>query len=232
MNELIKIEQHNGIQTVNARDLWEGLGSKREFAAWVKDRIDGFAENTDFVRFDSFVKGELDGSGNKTLKEYSFTLDMAKHVAMLERNDKGRAIRQYFIEIENKARALPTGTELMALALIEASKFLEAKDKRIAELEPKAAFFDQVADSKTAIDMRSLAAILNIKGIGRTKLFQILREKSILDDHNMPYRVFQDRGYFRVVESSYTDVNGMTHIYMKTLVYQKGVDYIMKQVMA
>jgi anti-repressor protein len=228
MTELIKIEQHDGIQTVSARDLWEGLESKREFASWIKDRVDGFIENVDYVRFDSFVKGAENGTGNKTLKEYSLTLDMAKHLAMLERNVKGLAIRQYFIEVEKKARALPTGTELMALALIEASKFLEAKEKRIAELEPKAAFFDQVADSKTALQMRDVAAVLNIPRWGRNRIFDMLREKSVLDARNIPYRQYQDNGYFRVVEQSWTDDKGDTHVSLKTLVYQKGLAYIKK----
>jgi anti-repressor protein len=224
MNELIKIEQHNGIQTVNARDLWEGLESRQQFGDWIKTRLDGFVEGTEYL----FHK--VMNNPGRPIVEYYLTIDTAKHIAMLERNDKGREIRQYFIEVENKARALPTGQELMALALIEASKFLEAKDKQIAELKPKAAFFDQVADSKDAIAMREAAAVLNIPGMGRTNLFKTLREKGVLDSNNVPYRRFQDAGYFRVIETSYTDAYGESHVNTKTLVYQRGLDYIRKVV--
>ena len=158
------------------------------------------------------------------------TLLTEKEVTMIKqrigtgRNDLCNVAQVENITTETEMRQ--KAAEVMAW-LLRDNEQLKAKN---AELTPKAAFFDQVADSKTAIDMRSLAAILNIKGIGRTKLFQILRDKKILDDRNIPYRTFQDRGYFRVIESSFTDVNGMTHIYLKTLVYQKGVDYILKQV--
>jgi len=224
MNGLIKVEQREGRQTVNARDLWEGLESKRQFGNWIQDRLEGFEAGKDFLT------ELLESTGGRPAVEYYLTLDTAKHLAMLERNEKGRAIRQYFIEIENTARALPTGTELMALALIEASKYLEAKDKKIAELEPKAAFFDQVADSKTALQMRDVAAALNIPSWGRNKIFAFLREQGILDDRNIPYRQFQDAGYFRVIEQSYNDKMGEAHISLKTLVYQKGVEYIRKMI--
>ena len=108
----------------------------------------------------------------------------------------------------------------------------EQLKNRNAELEPKAAFFDAVADSKTALQMRDVAAALNIPGLGRNKIFEILRAKNVLDGRNIPYREFQDRGYFRVVEQSWTDSQGDSHINLKTLVYQRGVEFIRKQVTA
>jgi phage antirepressor YoqD-like protein len=106
----------------------------------------------------------------------------------------------------------------------------EALKARNSELAPKAAFFDQVADSKTALQMRDVAAALNIPGWGRNKLFEYLREKEILDNRNVPYRQFQDSGYFRVIEQTYTDREGETHISLKTLVYQRGVEYIRRMI--
>jgi phage antirepressor YoqD-like protein len=76
--------------------------------------------------------------------------------------------------------------------------------------------------------MRDVAAALNIPGLGRTKLFALLREKKILDDKNIPYREYQDRGYFRVVEQQWTDTEGETYINLKPLVYQRGIDFIRK----
>jgi phage antirepressor YoqD-like protein len=74
--------------------------------------------------------------------------------------------------------------------------------------------------------MRDVAGVLNINGWGRNKIFEYLRKQDVLDDRNVPYREFQDRGYFRVIEQKWTDGEGETHISLKTLVYQKGVDYI------
>ena len=102
MNELIKVMDREGIQTVNARELHGFLESKREFSTWIKDRIEkfNFEENSDYTRFDNFVKGDKNGFGNKTIKEYYISLDMAKELSMVENNDKGRQARQYFIKIE------------------------------------------------------------------------------------------------------------------------------------
>ena len=118
--------------------------------------------------------------------------------------------------------------EVMAW-LMRDVEMLKAKN---AELAPKAAFFDQVADSKTALQMRDVAAALNIPGWGRNKIFELLRAKGILDDRNVPYRRYQDAMYFRVIEQKFTDEGGETHISLKTLVYQRGVDFIRKTIEA
>ena len=105
---------------------------------------------------------------------------------------------------------------------------IRKQNEQIEQMKPKAEFFDAVASSKTAIPMDRVAKVLGIKGLGRNKLFAVLREKKILDNGNTPYQEFVDRGYFRVIEQKYTLPNGETRINIKTLVYQKGVDYIRK----
>lgn len=105
---------------------------------------------------------------------------------------------------------------------------IRQQNEQIEQMKPKAEFFDAVASSKTAIPMDRVAKVLGIKGLGRNKLFAVLREKKILDNGNIPYQEFVDRGYFRVIEQKYTLPNGETRINIKTLVYQKGVDYIRK----
>ncbi len=98
-----------------------------------------------------------------------------------------------------------------------------------AVLQPKAEFFDAVAESKDAIDIGSAAKVLNM-GIGRNNLFDFLREQEILMNNNQPYQRFVDAGYFRTVEQKYQKPDGSTCISIKTLVYQKGLNYIRKQV--
>jgi phage antirepressor YoqD-like protein len=105
---------------------------------------------------------------------------------------------------------------------------LSQKNQRIAADTPKVEFFDQVADSHDALQMRDVAAALNIPDLGRNKIFELLRKKGVLDDRNIPYREYQDRGYFRVIEQKWTDKEGETHINLKTFVYQRGIDFIRK----
>lgn len=220
--ELIKIEDNGGIHTVNARELWLGLESKQDFSTWIKSRLEGFTEGQDYL-LHNFM--EQMPSGAKSKIDYLLTIDTAKHVAMVERTDKGREVRAYFIEVE-KAWNIP---ELVfARALQAANTMLEKSHARIAVLEPKAAFFDAVTNSKDAIEMRDAAKVLNVKGIGRNNLFQILREHKILMHDNTPYQSFVDRGYFRIIEQKYTTASGETHINLKTVVYQNGLDFIRK----
>lgn len=119
--------------------------------------------------------------------------------------------------------------KLIALALVEAQKILAEKDEQLAIMAPKADFFDAVASSKDAIDLGSAAKVLNM-GIGRNRLFEILREEKVLMSNNQPYQKFLDIGYFRTIEQKYTVPSGETRISIKTLVYQKGLNYIRKVV--
>lgn len=107
----------------------------------------------------------------------------------------------------------------------EKNKALQADNEK---MKPKAEFFDAVTDSKDAIDMGQVAKVLNYPGIGRNKLFEILRDNGILQQNNQPYQKYIDCGYFRVIEQKYEAKPGEIRINIKTLVFQKGVDYIKK----
>lgn len=104
-------------------------------------------------------------------------------------------------------------------------KFLTADNQR---MKPKEEFFDAVTDSKDAIEIGKVAKVLNYPGIGRNKLFEILRKESILMKNNIPYQKYIDAEYFRTIEQKYSVPNGDIRINIKTLVYQKGVDFIRK----
>lgn len=124
--------------------------------------------------------------------------------------------------------------EIMAKAFLISKRTIEEKDELITKLSdtnkkllPKAEFFDAVAESKSAIEMASVAKVLDM-GIGRNNLFEVLRQNKILMGNNQPYQKFVDMGLFRVIEQKFTKPNGDTCINIKTLVYQKGVDYIRK----
>lgn len=115
-----------------------------------------------------------------------------------------------------------------------AKKWIEEEQNRQkllaenVEMKPKADFFDAVAESKTAISIGDVAKVLGVRGMGRNNLFELLRQKHILMNNNMPYQRFVDAGYFRIVEQKWNKPDGETRVSIKTLVYQKGVDYIRK----
>ncbi len=111
----------------------------------------------------------------------------------------------------------------------EKEKQLEQKKAQIEQMQPKADFFDAVTDSKTAISIGEVAKILDM-GIGRNKLFEILRDEGILMSDNQPYQKYVDAGYFRVIEQKYVDGCGETRINIKTLVFQSGVNYIRRRI--
>jgi len=126
----------------------------------------------------------------------------------------------------------PDTIRLLLQKSLEKNNSLSLENKRlneiVAEQAPKVEFFNDVAGSADTIDMKEVAKILNIKGIGRNKLFEILREKKILDGNNQPYQEYVDRGYFRIIESRFTLPTGEIKISLKTVVFQKGLDYIRK----
>lgn len=95
-------------------------------------------------------------------------------------------------------------------------------------MKPKADFYDAVASSKDVIDIGDAAKVLAVPGVGRNKLFSILRDRRILMSNNIPYQKYIDRGYFKLIEQSFTTPDGETRVSVKTVVYQKGVDAIRK----
>lgn len=122
-----------------------------------------------------------------------------------------------------------TSEQILASAVILAQNIIASKDKLITDMKPKADFFDAVADSKTAIPMDQVAKVLDC-GLGRNKIFELLRNNSILQYNNIPYQKYVDLGYFRVVEQSYVKPTGENCVNTKTLVFQRGLDFIRKQI--
>lgn len=114
---------------------------------------------------------------------------------------------------------------LRALADAEEEKQRLALENE--EMKPKAEFYDDVTGSSDTIEIGEVAKVLNC-GIGRNKLFDFLRKEKVLMKNNIPKQHFVDEGYFRVIETKYTKPNGDVSINLKTVVYQKGVDYIRK----
>ena len=161
-------------------------------------------------------------NGNET-KDYWITIEMAKHLCMISRTAKAHEIREYFIKIE---QAWNTPEMIMKRALEIANKRAEEATQKLLANEHKIDFYNDVTGSETTAEIGTVAKLLNFKGVGRNTLFDVLRKQGVLQYNNMPYQKYVDCGYFRVIESKWTQQNGDTHINFKTVVYQKGVEFI------
>lgn len=173
-------------------------------------------------------------SFNRSQKMYEMNRDGFTFLVMGFTGEKADNFKLDFIDgfnkLENELRQQFKIPQTFSEALLLASKQaeqIEYQNKLLLEQKPKVDFFEAVTGSKDTIDMGCVAKVLN-KKIGRNKLFDFLRENGVLMSNNVPYQKFCDCGYFRVIESKYTKPDGSTHIGLKTLVYQKGVNYINK----
>lgn len=225
--ELIHIQQatigDGAVNSVNARELHAKLEIKSRFNDWIANRLFDFIENEDYI----VVTKSLVTEGRDVI----LTVDTAKHIAMIERSEIGKRIRQYFIDVEKQNKPQFQIPQTYSEALMLAAKLAEQIEQQTALIEaqkPKVEFYEAVTGSSDTIDIASVAKVLNIKGFGRNNLFEFLRDKNILMQNNQPFQTFVDRGYFRVIESKYNKPDGSSHINLKTVVYQKGLDYIRK----
>lgn len=229
--ELIKITQaqigYESINAVNARDLHKVLESKRDFSTWIKKKLDDTQamENEDFVCFHKKVE-----ANNATMIEYIISLDTAKEIAMLERNQKGKQVRKYFIECEKELQnqnklTLPKTYKEALLELVRAEEEKELLLLQAKENEPKVQCFNELMDSKNAISFANFSKII---GIGEIKLFAMCRESGILMSNNKPYQKHIDAEHFRVIEKTFNKGNYKTS-YSQTLITPKGQAYLTKK---
>ncbi|WP_455475725.1 antA/AntB antirepressor family protein [Bartonella sp. B17] len=172
MNDLIeiteKIIEQETVQTVNARELHAFLEVGKDFSNWIKDRINryNFIENQDYIVFTNFGENL---QGGRPSKDYALTLDMAKELAMVERNEKGKQARQYFIECERRAKQIAapqidySSPEAMLGFLTHLQGQIEKKDAIIAKLEPKAKTLEGLTRSDGLFGLTEAAKVLEIR---------------------------------------------------------------------
>lgn len=162
----------NATQAVDARELHAFLEVGKDFSTWIKDRISqyGFLENQDFGIFPN--SGEKSGRGRPTT-EYAITIGMAKELSMVERNEKGKQARQYFIECERRLRESPAVDPMTVLAdpaamrgllLVYTEKVL-ALESTVAEQTPKVAALDRISSADGSLCMRDAAKALQVRPI-------------------------------------------------------------------
>jgi phage anti-repressor protein len=134
MNELIKtITRDDGTIAVSGRELHDFLEVDTRFNDWFQRMAEyGFTEGQDFYSFLSKTP-----SGGRPSTDYVMTLDMAKEVAMIQRTDRGKQARQYFIEIDKQAHHDMTGLSPATRAAVAATQALAAQERRLNRVDAK-----------------------------------------------------------------------------------------------
>lgn len=234
MNDLIKVNYDTEQPTVSARELHEALGISKRFSAWFETNAQGFLDGADFTSVLSGTEVQNNGGVQiRELQDYKISVDMAKHICLMSRTEKGKQIRQYFIDLE---KAWNTPEQVMARALQFASKQIDSlkdrckflggqvveQQKIISELEPKANYVDTILQSKSLVLMTQIAKDY---GMSARKMNQILNDLKVQYKANgqwVLYSKYQNRGYVHSRTIDIVRSNGMSDVKMQTEWTQKG----------
>ena len=244
MQDLIKVEiNENQEQVVNGRELHKVLGVKTEYKDWFPRMVEyGFMKDVDYTEFTEKVEAQKRARAYEQ-KNHAIKLDMAKEIAMIQRNENGKKVRQYFIQVE---KDFNSPEKVMARALEFAEKRLnvlqlenEEQKKKIEEQKPKVLFADSVETSKTSILVGELAKIIKQNGhdIWQNRLFEWLRKNGYLisrrgTDYNMPTQRAMELGLFEIKETSITHSDGHVSVNKTTKVTGKGQVYFVNKFIA
>lgn len=233
MNELITINTNeNQEPVISGRELHQKLDVKSRYNDWFnKMKEYGFEENQDFI---AITKKKVTAQHNETsFTDHAIKLDMAKEICMLQRNEKGKIFRQYFIQVE---KDFNSPEKIMARALLLADKKIHSLELQVKEQAPKVLFANAVETSHTNILVGDLAKILKQNGIdiGQNTLFKWLRDKNYLisrkgDSYNTPTQKAMELGLFKVKERVINEANGSTTIKKTSMVTGKGQVYFVNK---
>lgn len=242
MNDLIKINYDDRDRpTVMGRELHEALEVKTAYKDWFPRMCEyGFTEGEDFNPLKKEqVRIEGDRMVSREVTDHQITISMAKELCMLQRTERGKQCRQYFISVEeawNKPEAV------MARALQMANRTLDgikADNERLTlqlkENEPLVLFAKAVETSQTSILIGDLAKLIKQNGveIGQKRLFEFLRHQGYLiksgNSKNMPTQRAMEMGLFEVKERTISNPDGSVRVTKTTKVTGKGQTYFINK---
>ena len=232
MNNLINVTlNENQEPVVSARQLHKSLEVKTRFSQWVEQNFKILEEGYDFT---SVVGTTVVNNGaNRKLQDYVLSLDAAKNLAMVSKTDKGKEVRQYFIQVE---KDFNSQEKIMARALLMADKKINKLEAQIEADRPKVLFADAVSASKSSCLIGELAKILKQNGIniGQNKLFQWLRSNGYLisrrgDSWNQPTQKSMQLGLFELKKTNINHADGHTTTNTTTKVTGKGQQYFINK---
>lgn len=236
MKDLIKIEiNENQEPVVSGRELHEALGVQTRYNDWFNRMCEyGFSEGIDFCSILS------KSTGGRPETNHAIKLDMAKEIAMIQRNEKGKEVRQYFIQVEKDfnspekimARALKIAENKLNVLQLENAE----QKKKIEEQRPKVLFANSVETAKTSVLVGELAKIIKQNGydIGQNRFFEWLRNNNYLisrkgTDYNMPTQKAMELGLFEIKETSITHADGHISVNKTPKVTGKGQVYFVNK---
>ena len=229
MNELINVTLNDNQEpVVSGRQLHEALGVNSRYTTWF-DRMKeyGFTEGQDFLP--NLGKS----TGGRQATDHVIKLDMAKEIAMIQRTERGKQVRQYFIQVE---KDFNSPEKIMARALLMADQKVHKLEAKIEADRPKVLFAEAVSASHTSILVGELAKLLKQNGVdmGANRLFNWLRAHGYLikrngRDWNMPTQKSVEMGLIRVKETSITHADGHITVSKTPLVTGKGQQYFINK---
>ena len=232
MNNLINVTlNENQEPVVSARQLHKSLEVKTRFSQWVEQNFKILEEGYDFT---SVVGTTVVNNGaNRKLQDYVLSLDAAKNLAMVSKTDKGKEVRQYFIQVE---KDFNSPEKIMARALLMADKKVHKLEAQIEADRPKVLFADAVSASHTSILVGELAKLISQNGykIGANRLFAWMRENGYLikrkgSDWNMPTQRSMDLKLFEIKETNVQHADGHISVNKTPKVTGKGQQYFINK---
>lgn len=230
MNSLIKVDYDTDQPTVSARDLHEGLEISTRFNDWFSRMTEyGFLEGKDFYS----KMSKISESSGRTAIDYEITVDMAKQICMIQRSEKGRQYREYFLELE---KAWNTPEQVMARALHMADQVVDSLKERckflggqvveqqkvIEELQPKASYYDMILQCK---DLIATTTIAKDYGMPAKKFNAMLHNMGVQFKQGniwVLYAKYQGQGYLKAKTHNYADTAGIQHSKEHSYWTQKG----------
>lgn len=235
MKDLIKINYNTEQPTVSARDLHEGLGIEKRFSAWFDTNSAGFIEGEDYTPY-LWVHPQ----NKQEFTDYHISVDMAKHICLMSRTEKGKQCRQYLIDLE---KAWNTPEQIMARALKMADQKIESLKNHnaaliedVTRMRPKEIFADAVSVSDNSILIGELAKMIKQNGIsiGQNRLFAWMRNNGYLikrngNDYNMPTQKSMDLNLLEIKERTITNPDGSTRTTRTPKVTGKGQQYFINK---
>lgn len=232
MNSLIPINFESDRPTVSARELHDFLEVETPFRLWFPRMTEyGFTESIDYTPY-NFVHPQ----NHQETSDYQLTVPMAKEISMIQRNEKGKLARAYFIKIEEDWNS---PEKVMARALQIADHKIHNLTARIEHDKPKVLFADSVASSKASILVGEMAKILKQNGIdiGEKRFFRWLRDNGYLisrygTDYNMPTQYSMERKIFEIKETAITHSSGTVTVSKTPKITGKGQQYFINKFLA
>lgn len=244
MNDIIFINYNDELPTVLGRDLHEALGVKTAYKDWFPRMCEyGFEEGKDFNPLKN-ERVQIEGTRKvkREVVDHQLSIPMAKEICMLQRTEKGKMFRAYFIQIEeqwNTPEAVMSRALKLANKKIEEIKHINNRlEEKVEQDKPKVLFADAVTTADTSILVGDLAKLIKQNGvdIGQKRLFDWLRENGYLikngNSKNMPTQKGMDLKLFEVKERTISNPDGSVRITKTTKVTGKGQQYFINKFLA